>query len=564
MKKFLLISILAATFMSSAASSLPDVLYLSGDFNNWQKPDTEAGRGYQLTDEDNDGIYTGSFELPGQSDCSFRIIAQADSPQTNSDILLGVRPEESEIFIFKGETETRTIGTVNAGYKRDICVGNWAGGTLNISVKLYKSHGSYTTGTVKLWSETQPAKPQMECVYLIGTFNDYRIPEGVNLNGAVPLPCMNSMMPVYEGMADIPTGEASIALCYIDPKTKETVYAGGGGMSCDMYSQTEGFAATMEFMPVTSGTFDRETDSLTIRNWSGGILTVRYEIIHGVVKLLWEGAPLNDFPEGDSLYIIMETDDGHRVIQNNLNIDEPTSIKYMIFTTENSLNPNPSTIWGVPEDINNRITESSTLKLSRGGLPIQIDCEDYMTASIHVDRTGRSVELYIQEFSDIVLYGYMTNWNFLIPENEEYYSQYKLTNEGNGLFTGTFRCPASRDTSFLFYASLSDSGLYPIGNSDSSPVAVSTDEWTKSGLVSGSDGVWALRDWNEDVNVDFQLDLRLRELRMKINSTGVESIDDTCSADTSYFTLQGVKVENPVSGIYIKVTAKGSERVYIR
>ncbi|MDE5551705.1 MAG: hypothetical protein K2I91_00750, partial [Muribaculaceae bacterium] len=157
--------------------------------------------------------------------------------------------------------------------------------------------------------------------------------------------------------------------------------------------------------------------------------------------------------------------------------------------------------------------------------------------------------------------------NFITPDNEEFYEQYKLRNEGHGLFTGSFLCPASDDASFLFYTPLSDMGLYPIGASESyeySPISISTGEWANSGIAVGGKGMWALGDCNEDVNVDFRLDLRLCELSMKINSSGVESVDDKYDADITYFTLQGVKVENPSNGIYIKVTAKGSEKVYIR
>ena len=267
----------------------------------------------------------------------------------------------------------------------------------------------------------------------------------------------------------------------------------------------------------------------------------------------------------------MDTDEGQKIIQTNSNnfidISQPTSIKSIIFSTENSVDPDPSTVWGVPEGIDNRITETSTLKLARGGQPIVTDCKDYMTASIYVNRTDRSVILYINEFSEIILFGYMTNWNFINPDNEEFYEQYKLKNEGNGVFTGTFLCPAFYDASFLFYTPLPDTGLYPIGASESyeyCPVSISTGEWANSGIALGGKGMWVFGDSNEDVNVDFQLDLRLCELRMKINSSGVESVDVTNDADTTYFTLQGVKVDKPSNGVYIKVTAKGSEKVYIR
>ena len=41
----------------SANAAAPKGLYLVGSFNNWSTPDTEAGRGYVLTDEDADDLY---------------------------------------------------------------------------------------------------------------------------------------------------------------------------------------------------------------------------------------------------------------------------------------------------------------------------------------------------------------------------------------------------------------------------------------------------------------------------------------------------------------------------
>ena len=47
-------------------------------------------------------------------------------------------------------------------------------------------------------------------------------------------------------------------------------------------------------------------------------------------------------------------------------------------------------------------------------------------------------------------------------------------------------------------------------------------------------------------------------------STGVEEVEVEESAEAVYYNLQGVRVENPASGLYIRVAGKTASKVYIR
>ena len=47
-------------------------------------------------------------------------------------------------------------------------------------------------------------------------------------------------------------------------------------------------------------------------------------------------------------------------------------------------------------------------------------------------------------------------------------------------------------------------------------------------------------------------------------STGVEEVEVEESAEAVYYTLQGVRVENPAGGLYIRVAGKTASKVYIR
>lgn len=573
---------MVASLLTAGAATPPDVLYLVGEMNGWQTPDTEAGRGYQLTDEDKDGIYTGSFEIPEQA-CVFKIFTR-QSTWENSDSYLGIQDGLYDWYLFKGDADTLPIGTWPVGYGTNIKITNWTGGTLNLSVKLTETDGKYESGTVTLSSDTQPEFPKTPATtYVIGAFNDYQIPEGSNLNGAIPMTryTNDDTLPAYEGRATIPAGQASIAICYVDPVSGKTVYACPLGVSASLYSQEEGQPAVSSFKTVSSESFNKETDHLTITNWTGGVLIVQFGLIENIMQLQWDGAPLNDFPT-EALYMILETNDGKDIMPVNLNyytfFEEIMKIKSIIFTTENSTEPDPSTIWGVAEGINNSISESSQLELAKGGKPIIIDYDGLIGGYVYVNTYGRYAMISLDKYPDyneipeIYLVGYMTDWKEPSAKNEEFYQAYRLENVGKGNFKGTFFCPCPTEPDkayFRFYKALTgwdnqDSMGASWYDGETTPVILETNNWCNSYYFLGGKGNWALQNWTEDKYVEFNVNMINKMVSMIISSSGVESVAADCDSEAVYFTLQGVRVAEPAGGIYIKVTSKGSEKVYIR
>ena len=578
MKKFLLTSMMAGAMLTAAAATPPEVLYLVGEMNGWTAPDMEEGRGYQLTDADKDGVYTGSFEFSEPTSCNFKIFTQV-AGWTDSEAYLGL-PDGAQWFLFKGDVDTMPLGTWPAGYSGNIVIDNWAGGTLNISVKLTETDGKYISGTITLSSDTQPDFPEVpSTIYLIGSFNDYKTPNGNNLNGAVALHKFTSSdtLPGYEGRALLPGGPVTLAICYVDPETGNTVYACPLGGSISLYSQAEGEPAIEYFKTVTADAFNKETDGLTIKNWSGGPLTVRYALIEQLIQLQWDAAPLNDFPK-DALYMILETNDGKEVMPVNLNyytfIDRPTKIKSITFSTENSVNPDPSTIWGVPADEDNLYYEQHRYELTKGGNPIKIEYDELSSGYVYINTVGRWALIDFNktpdynQISDVYLVGYMTDWREPAASYEDFYKDYSLENVGNGIFRGTFLCPASDSAFFRFYQALTGwDGGASIGATMedyvNTPVTVMTENWYATRYVLGGKGNWALEDWNEDKYVVFELNMRDEVLNMMVTTSGINGVE-TSDDEATYFTLQGVRIAEPSNGIYIKVTSKGSEKVYIR
>ncbi|MDE5774013.1 MAG: hypothetical protein K2H86_06115, partial [Muribaculaceae bacterium] len=552
---------------------------LVGDINDWSDPTFEEGQRYQLTDTDNDGIYTGSFEIPAQQ-CQFKIFTK-QAGWTDSESYLGLPDSVNIWYLFKGDVDTMPIGTWPEGYGNNIFLSNWVGGTLNISVKLTETEGKYTSGSITLSSDTQPEFPKVpKNAYLIGEFNDYKTPKGDNLNGAFPLTRYtdDGTLPAYEGRATIPAGKASIAICYTDPESGKTVYVCPLGVTTELYSQAAGEPAINNYVTVSADEFNKETDHLTITNWTGGVLIVRFGLIENIMQLQWDAAPLNDFIV-DNLYMILDTKAGKEVMPVNLNyytfIEQPTKINSIIFSTENSTDPDPSTIWGVVKTEDNNCDGYHQYNLAKGGNPIILDFPELVTGYVYVNTYGRWVMTSfdkIPDYSDleaIYLVGYMTNWENPSEANAEVYEQYKLEPAGNGIFRGSFLCPASESPYFRFYQVLSGwDGGASIGATledyENTPIVVNTDEWSASRFVIGGKGNWALSDWNEDRTVDFEINMASQVLSMIVRPSGINGVEVAPDSEAAYFTLQGVRVAQPTNGIYIKVTSKGSEKVYIR
>ena len=101
----------------------------------------------------------------------------------------------------------------------DISILNWAGGTLTLQAK-YTLEGEY--GSIVLFGSgsNQPVAPAMaKEMWVIGDFNDWKLPEGDNANGALSFPM--TTYGVYLGGVTFPKGTHSFAVCYQDPESKE-------------------------------------------------------------------------------------------------------------------------------------------------------------------------------------------------------------------------------------------------------------------------------------------------------------------------------------------------------
>lgn len=105
------------------------------------------------------------------------------------------------------------------------------------------------------------------------------------------------------------------------------------------------------------------------------------------------------------------------------------------------------------------------------------------------------------------------------------------------------------------YGAPSDNTLVTLDN----PMSVTT--YVGGGNASGCKS-WKLAAGK--YNMDLNLSTKKLTVSKYVDPTGIEGIESDDEVTPVYFNLQGVKVDNPSNGIYIKVTGKKTEKVIVR
>ncbi len=580
MKKTLLTLMIGAGMLTaSAATTPPEVLYVVGTMNDWTAPDIESGRTFQLTDPDGDMVYTGSLEVYKQGQLEFKIFTE-EADWNNPDAYLGAK--YSSLYLFNNTTHKITLGTWPDGYGSNIYIPNWQPGVLDLSLTLEEVDGKFASGELLMSSKTQPDFPKLpDTMYVIGAFNDYQLPEGTDLNGAFPLGMPNEPLSYahYYGKADIPADEGKFAIYFYDPETEKDQYICGDAYPFKIVSQEEGTPGYYFTYPVIKDTFDKTTDTFIIENWTGGTLEIDYDYLPKAVQFTWNGAPLNDFPQ--QMNVVLVTPDGNKLYvseDGTCQIIDRQKVTGIFFTTEDSANPAQENIWGVLPDspaLGEQNYESYTLM--QGGAPIKVEDTNILSFYVNINRYTQSVTIQknsypdYSELNEIYLVGYMTGWRSPDASNAEYYSQFALPAIENGVFEGSFLLPydVNQTPLFRFYSRLTGwDGGDSVGSGEEDfterPIVLGhPGDMFWDSLVVGGKGNWQVYGLYEDTYVNIVVDLSQQYIIVNQLFSGVESVAAE-DAEAVYYNLQGVRVANPANGIYLKVSSKGTQKVYIK
>ncbi len=558
MKKFLLLLVLVTAFVA-AAQGKPEAYYLVGSMNDWASP-ASGGTQYPLLDENGDGIYTGTFDISGNSnqEMSFKVfnkIAGWDNPQD----YYGCNLISSSLFSDRNVSIylSSETGTSN------IYIDNWVGGMITFAL-------NSETLVLEISSSTQPVLPPAPEVYVIGKFNDWKLPRGDSDNGALRLSLSGDAEAyAYTGFVNIPAGEGDIQFYSI---RRENVHAGVWG--CDLPAFTVyNFNGEQRDNHLWLQLTRPGVKPYSIVNWAGGDMEIHFELNFNLEEAWCSVAGKNqpEFPFGDTIYALCDTGEGQRELQevnslyNYVWCSGPAPS--IIYTTENSLTPSPESCWGLPEGA--VLTEGYN-QLVKGGQPLTMSFKELgiIRASFYGDRSLAYVS--IENLGkpalpeELYLIGTPQGWDIndgslVVP----------LVEETNYLrkYSATFDLQETNPR-FRFYTQLGDwDNDTSIGSQyDDEPICIEVGDKPYFYIATyPGKGNWELINWEPGylkVEISMTIYKEVSVWFQRTDDSGVKDVE-TCNGDAVYYNLQGVKLDAPVPGLLIKVQNGKSTKVLI-
>ena len=140
-----------------------------------------------------------------------------------------------------------------------------------------------------------------------------------------------------------------------------------------------------------------------------------------------------------------------------------------------------------------------------------------------------------------------------------------FTHKGDGVYEGSINVDNADNGYGYFQFATTLGASWDVVNAGTRYGATETDLLVENGKIydmtnnmGGSTLAWKC----EAGVVEIEVDIANNTMKI-VNLTGVEGIEAE-EADAEYYNLQGVKVDNPTNGTYIKVQGKKTTKVYIK
>ncbi len=428
-------------------------------------------------------------------------------------------------------------------------------------------------------------------IYVVGAFNDWKNPTLTDLNGAIALEKDYSSENVvtYWGYFELAAGEAKFNIVTLDKTTGEALPWSQKYPSppFSVYS-IDGQPGKAWFNIYNWNNCALST--ITISNWQTGIIDLR--ISHYLsqdlmtVDLKAPNAAPFDIPS--QLYGIYDTGNGEREVVplevssefnyvNNMWAKGPNTT--IFFSTENSTEYNPETCWGVPQDTEN-LENFREYQLVKGGKPFNVDFTKQFgtmkgqltvlpywanaTAQVNVNE-----DIYSTYPKEVYVMGSFNHWLY----TDKQYVLKAIDDSDATLRTGRVYEGeielTEENPELRFFVDVNDKVGY-ISPLYEGEFALNVDLTGKHGIVTSAmrDGYgwWTIRDWTPG---KLGIHLSLNEMRDEvefyriIDNSGVEEIEAD-SANPIYYNLQGVRIDSPANGTFIKVTGKRAEKVILK
>ena len=598
MKNLVLMMAMAGVAALGQAAEMPEALYLCGSMNEWTVPSDEAGRGFQLTDTDGDGVYNGSFELPA-GDLAFKVFTAAVGWE-GIGCYFGMSGFDA-LPLYSNRLWNYFL--VNAGNTGNVDVSNWKGGTLEVKAKYTPANGGYEPLIdLTLVGPGQPAlAPLPAKTYVIGDFNNWAVPTPSSSNGAYVLPQMANGYDRYYATDFTPAaGSFRFVYCTLSEEDGSPLFYGSNipPFTLARYPQSPYAAADMyTYSPAAYARIEDATP-IEILNWNGsGTLDFEFFFDRMGANVIWQGCPTVE-EEVPRYAIITVGDNSPYVYDMGADGSGFVDLRDMgcefsvLFSTENSVNPSPENVWGAPDAEVLENPEGVYSRIVKGGHPYIVKGKrniDY--CSINVRWNNKLVYVYATltpSFVDadmVFMNGYMVGESGWVPPSEKYkdeFAEYQLTKTVHGIFEGTFYFPEAANNNygeptsqFRFFTGFrgwtSEKSIGSVTDDFYCEMVEfdSNGEYTFPLVIHGL-GNWGLGTWGEGGSweggwLKVTVNLIDNVLTLKKTENGaVDGIIDDTAAPARWFNLQGVEVQNPSNGLYIRKTSKGSTKVLVR
>lgn len=598
MKKILLMMALAGASLLGRAEEMPEALYLCGSMNEWTVPSDEAGRGYMLTDPDGDGVYTGAFELP-VGDLAFKVFTAAVGWE-GIGCYFGMSGFDA-LPLYSNRLWNYFL--VNAGNTGNVDVSNWKGGTLEVKAKYTPANGDYdATIDLTLVGPGQPAlAPLPAKAYVIGDFNNWAVPTPTSSNGAYVLPQMANGYDRYYATDFTPAaGPFRFVYCTLSEEDGSPLFYGSNmpPFTLARYPQSPYAAADMYISSPEPCTRVEDAAPIEILNWNGsGTLDFEFFFDRMGADVIWQGCPTVE--EEMPRYAIITVGDNAPYVYDMgadgsgfVDLRDTGREFSVLFSTENSVNPSAENVWGAPDAEVLENPEGVYSRIVKGGHPYIVKGKrniDY--CSINVRWNNKLVYVYatltpsFEEADMVFINGYLVDGGFPTPieKNKDLFADYQLTKTAHGIFEGTFYFPEAKIpeyddqpkaqfrffTGFRGWTSETSIGSFSEDFYCEMVEFDSNGEYTFPLVIHGL-GNWGLGTWGEGgsweggwLKVTVNLIDNILTLK-KAENGAVEGITDDTDAPARWYNLQGVEVQNPSNGLYIRKTSKGSTKVLVR
>lgn len=584
--------------VDASATEMPQ-WYLVGSMNGWITPD-DGGTDFPLKDEDGDVVYTGTYNLePGSEFKVFTKICgwsgDDDGPNENvyglADLAKTIFSNRENLFCLKTGYDAASMQLIGDG-----------SGPVTISCSLRDGSPGLMDMTVTApeWSKA-PETPDK--IYVIGDFNDWKFPTAADLNGALEFNAEDWLDPGNFLVSYNSKGgdEANVALVYpcnrnygsfkvIPPlyTVPATIMNKPDGRLA--YYKMESY--TEQIVTARRG-IEKDELKFRFRDCHDGEIVFSIDTANRDYEYYCRNA--SAIETNPALYAVVAVDGKGPVVHELLGDGmmasflkqgpqdisfetEGKTISYF-FTSEKSAAPSDDNIWGDGGyDTSYDDTGHAYYCLSKGGEPITRRFEGRSRVRLSVNFYSNVVteysELTEEALQCIYLVGYQNDWQSPVYANES--DLIKLVRVADGVFEADVECPYVEGAEggdfssmmFRFYSRLDGwSNTYSFGSDLPDFYSVDVDmskSPVKSPIVRRGLGNWGLANWKGG-KVRMRVDLMNYELTLTDLHSAVDCVDaDMHGRQVEYYSLQGVKMGNPGSGVVIRRSNGKAEKVAVR